>query len=235
MAPGILPLATSLRMKSLTRANPSLEKCCAPSPADPARETSMQLAPARASTRASTASLRNAARSVLHGFIDQLFQRPLDALAFARGLLQQHEEHVLLAVDHEVTAAGAVPFQFTEIARRRRLGIAWICSHRQPKAESEAIAGEIEKVPSNARAGTNLIGRHQLERLGFEIGLAFERAAIEQHLHKARIVRHGRDHAAGGGFPLLDLGRIVLAANPEVTIVRDRLRHQLLFLWISDK
>src|SRR5690242_2456362 len=113
MAPGILPLATSLRMKSLTRANSSLEKCCAPSPADPARTTSRQLAPARASTSASTASLRDAARSVLHGFIDQLLQRPLDALAFARSLLQQHEEHVLLAVDHEVAAAGAVPFQFT--------------------------------------------------------------------------------------------------------------------------
>src|SRR5258706_9849929 len=64
---------------------------------------------------------RRAKPSVLHRFIDELLEGPLDALAFRRRLLKQHEEHVLLAVNHHIAAACAVPFQFAQRSRRRRL------------------------------------------------------------------------------------------------------------------
>src|SRR6266404_1651352 len=68
---------------------------------------------------------------------------------------------------------------------------------------------------------------HQFERLRAEIGLALKRTAIEQHLRKARKVRHGRNHAAAGGFPLLANLSPVFAADPEITVVRHRLGEPL--------
>src|SRR5437764_14025861 len=101
------------------------------------------IAPTRPAIAAATQSL-NAAPSVLHGFIDQLLDGLLDALPLRRRLLQQHEEHILLAVDHEIAAAGAVPFEFAERARRRRrLGIAGIRADAEPQPETEPVAGEI--------------------------------------------------------------------------------------------
>ena len=41
--------------------------------------------------------------------MDELLEGPLDTLAFRRRLLKQHEEHVLLGVDHHMAAAGAIP------------------------------------------------------------------------------------------------------------------------------
>src|SRR5258707_5701802 len=53
---------------------------------------------------------RPAKTSVLQRFIDELLEGPLDTLAFRRRLFKQHEEHVLLEVDHHhIAAAGAVP------------------------------------------------------------------------------------------------------------------------------
>src|SRR5438067_6975635 len=109
------------------------------------------IAPTRPAIAAATQSL-NAAPSVLHGFIDQLLDGLLDALPLRRRLLQQHEKHVLLAVDHEITAAGAVPFEFAERARGRRLGIAPIGADAETQPETKPIAGEIEKVTLHARA-----------------------------------------------------------------------------------
>src|SRR5438270_2252168 len=103
------------------------------------------IAPTRPAIAAATQSL-NAAPSVLHGFIDQLLDGLLDALPLRGRLLQQHEKHVLLAVDHEIAAAGAVPFEFAERARRRRLGIAGIGAHAQTKPEAKPVAGEIQKI-----------------------------------------------------------------------------------------
>src|SRR6516162_340274 len=190
MAPGILPVAISFLMKSLTRTSPAGEKLRGPTAGASARALHARQASAAAMRT------RRKAPSILHGFIDELLQRPLDALALARRLLHQHEEHVLLAVDHEIAAGGAVPFQFAEIARRRRSGVARIGPDRETEAKAKAVAREVEIVAPNGCARADRVGRHLLERLGLEIGLAFKGAAAQQHLHEARIVRHGRDHAA---------------------------------------
>ena len=84
------------------------------------------------------AARRRTKPSVLHRFIDQPLHRRLDALALRRRLLQQHEEHVLLAVDHEIAAAGAVPFQFAETSPA---AAAWRCRDRcarQSRARSRS-------------------------------------------------------------------------------------------------
>src|SRR5438270_13479402 len=109
---------------------------------------------------------RRAEPSVLHRFIDQLLDCLLDRLALRGRLLQQHEKHVLLAVDHEITAAGAVPFEFAERARRRRLGIARIGADAETEPEAKAVAGEIEEVALHAGAWSDMVRRHQLERVG---------------------------------------------------------------------
>src|SRR5438045_8656154 len=110
------------------------------------------IAPTRPAIAAATQSL-NAAPSVLHGFIDRLLDGLLDAVPLRRRLLQQHEEHILLAVDHEIAAAGAGPFEFAERARRR-LGIAGIRADAETQPETEPVAGEIEKVALHAGASS---------------------------------------------------------------------------------
>src|ERR1700692_2378918 len=89
---------------------------------------------------------RRAKPSVLHRFIDQLLYCLLDRLALRGRRLHQDEKHVLFAVYHEVAATGAVPLQFAERPRRRRLGVAGIGADRETEPEAEAIAGEIEIV-----------------------------------------------------------------------------------------
>src|ERR1700688_394725 len=117
--------------------------------------------------------------SVLHRFIDQLLYGLLNALALRGRLLQQHEKHVLLAVDHKIAAAGAIPFQLPQRSRRRRLGVAGIGAHRETEPEAEAIAGEIEVVAPDARTRPDMVRRHQFEGLGTQIGLSLELAAIK--------------------------------------------------------
>jgi hypothetical protein len=48
---------------------------------------------------AAAAGQRSAVFSVCHRFMDERLEAPLDALAFRRRLLQQHEERLLLAVE----------------------------------------------------------------------------------------------------------------------------------------
>src|SRR5258708_31934589 len=128
MAMGNLPVASSFLMWSERFATPPGENLCAARLSEPA------LAPITPSRRTSAATNPQRPQvSVLHRFIDQLLQRALDALALGRRLLQQHEEHVLLAVDHEIAAGGAIPFQFAERTRRRRFCIARIGTHRKTK------------------------------------------------------------------------------------------------------
>src|ERR1700761_5131034 len=102
-------------MKSLTRSSLACEKL-------PGRETGGSARPA-AGTIAATAATSSAvaaamllrrAPSVLQGLIDHLLDCRLDLLPLRRRLLEQHEEHVLFAVDYEIAAAGAIPFQFAE-------------------------------------------------------------------------------------------------------------------------
>src|SRR5258705_8511027 len=88
---------------------------------------------------------RRAKPSVLHRFIDELLEGPLDALAFRRRLLKQHEKHVLLAVNHHIAAACPVPFQFAHRSRRRRLGVAGFGPTASPNPHAEASPGEKEK------------------------------------------------------------------------------------------
>src|SRR5712692_9564942 len=169
-----------------------------------------------AATRSASAAAklqRRAKPSVLHRFIDQLLYCLLDRLALRGRLLEQDEKHVLLAVDHEITATGAVPLQFAERARRRRLGVAGIGANRETEPEAKAVPGEIEIVAPDAGTWAHMIRGHQFEGLGAEIGLALELAAVEQHLRKAREVRHGRNHAAARRFPLLRNLRVVLAPD----------------------
>src|SRR2546429_8630013 len=171
------------------------------------------------SARAAARLQRRAKPSVLHRFINQLLDCLLDRLALRGRLLQQNEKHVLLAVDHEIAAAGAVPLQFAERTRRRRLGVAGIGADRETEPEAEAIAGEIEVVAPDPGTRAYMIRGHQFEGLGAQIGLALELAAIEQHLRKAREVRHGRNHAAARRLPLLRDLRVVLAPDPEIAVV----------------
>src|SRR3954453_5600871 len=201
-----------------------------PGPSEPAFAT---MPPARRRNAAINARRPN--MSILHRFINQLLQCPLHALALGRGLLQQHEEHVLLGVDHEIAAGGAVPFQFAEIAGRRRFCVAGIGADRKSETEAETIAGEVEIIAIDARLGADLVGHHQLERLGLENRLAVETAALEQHLRKALIIGHGRPHTAAGELDLLDHRRIVDPPDPEIAVVRHRLRQQLLLLGIGDE
>src|SRR5580704_8383067 len=153
-----------------------------------------RLVAAIAPNSASAAVQRNAKLpSVLHRLIDQPLDHRLNLLAFRRRLLQQYEEHVFLAVNCEIAAAGAVPFQFAKRARRRRLGVAGIGAHPEAEPEAETVARKIEEVTADAGAGSDLIGSHLLIGLGAEIWLAGELAAIEYHLREASNIRHGRD------------------------------------------
>src|ERR1700712_229186 len=103
--------------------------------------------------------------SILHRLIDQLLQRRLDALALRGRLFHQDEEHVLLAVDDEIAAAGAVPFQFAERARRRRFGDAGIGAYAEAETVAEPVAREIEVIPRDPGTGPDVIGRHLIECL----------------------------------------------------------------------
>src|SRR4030081_2312191 len=105
------------------------------------------------------------AASILHRLIDQPLQRRLDALALRGGLLHEDEEHVLLAVDDEIAAGGAVPFQFAERARRRRFCIAGIGAYREPEPKAKTVAREIEVVALYPRPRPDLVGCHQSEGL----------------------------------------------------------------------
>src|SRR6185437_8974044 len=131
-------------------------------------------------TSASAAQMRPANPSVLHRFIDQLLDRLLDALPLRRRLLHQHEKHVLFAVDDEVAAAGAVPFQLAKRTRRRWFCVAGIGADAKAEPEAETIAGEIEIVAIDPRVRPDMIRRHQRERFRAEILLAAEFAA-RQH------------------------------------------------------
>src|SRR4051812_31636172 len=126
MAPGIFPLAISLRMKSPTRLSFSGARLDDATGGDSAGPATGEPAMVAANRSAAAATKPRQGTSVLHGFIDQLLERALNALAFAGRLLQQHEQHFLLAVDHHIAAAGAVPFQFANRPRWRWLGVARI-------------------------------------------------------------------------------------------------------------
>src|SRR5262245_8529284 len=138
--PGIFWAAISLRIMSASRFSPSGEIVPAAGARDSARSSPAQPA-ARENTSAATARQRTAIFSVRQRFIDEQLERALDALTLRRRLLQQHEEHLLLGINHHVAAAGAVPFQLTERSRRRRLGVAGIGAHGKPQPHAKSVAG----------------------------------------------------------------------------------------------
>src|ERR1700681_2478416 len=170
-APGILPVAISLRIYSPTRSNFAREKPAGTDGDDSARPAfGRPTATARTRSASAAARLRRRVKpSVLHRFIDQLLRRPLDALTLRGRLLQQHEKHVLLAVDHEIAAAGAVPFQFAERAGRRRFCISRIGAHREAEPETEAVAGKVEIVAWDAGLRPDMVRAHHLIRHGAQL------------------------------------------------------------------
>src|SRR6201996_8356748 len=100
---------------------------------------------------------------IFQRFIDQLLDRRLDFLTLRWRLLKQHEEHVLLAVHCEIAAASAVPFQFAEIARRRRFGMTGIGANADAKSIAKAVARKIEIVALDTGVRPDLIRCHLLE------------------------------------------------------------------------
>src|SRR5262249_33600863 len=156
MPPGILRSAISLRMVSPSCFSAPGASVAAAGVADSAWSSNAQPA-ARASASAAAARRRRAAFLVCQRFINQQLEGALDALTFRGRLLQQYKHHLLLAVDHHVAAAGAVPFQFAERARRRRFCVAGIGAHGKSEPHAKPIAGEIEVVALDARALTDIV------------------------------------------------------------------------------
>src|SRR5690348_688836 len=151
MPPGILPLAISLRMTSPSCFGAAGDSVAAAGVEDWARGSCAQPA-ARANESAAAARQRPAALLVRQRFINQQLEGALDTLTFRWRLLQQYKHHLLLAVDHHVAAAGAVPFQFAQRARRRRLCIAGIGAHGKSEPHAKPIARKIEEIPLDAGA-----------------------------------------------------------------------------------
>src|SRR4051812_48092443 len=116
--------------------------------------------------RKSSSGLQVKGFSILHRLIDQLLQRRLDTLALRGGLLHQDEKHVLVAVDHKIAAAGAVPFQLADRAGRRRLCIAGLGAHAEAEPEAEAVTRKIEVVALPPGILADMIPCHLGKRLG---------------------------------------------------------------------
>src|ERR1700739_3758107 len=227
-APGILPVVISLRKYSPTRSSFFGEKADRAASGGSAC-VSLGTAAANAPSSAS-AAIQPTRRpsSVLHRLIDQLLHHRLDLLALRRRLFQEHEEHVLLAVDCEIPAPGAAPFQLAERAGRRRFGVAGIGAYAEAEPEPEPVARKVEEVAIHAGAGSNLVSGHLLIRLCAEIRLAGVLAAVEHHLREADKVRHGRNHSATAGLPFHRLVGEAFESDPEIAVVRHRLGDQLL-------
>src|SRR5258707_1026426 len=76
--------------------------------------------------------------------VDDPLQRRLDAGPLGRRILQKNEEHVVGRIDHEIGAAGAIPFDLADRARRRRHRLAGIGADAKTVTEAETVAGKIE-------------------------------------------------------------------------------------------
>src|SRR5262245_50994486 len=98
-----------------------------------------------------------------------------------RRILHYHEKHVLCLVDHDIASRRAVPFELAERTGRWGSRETGIDPHPEAIAEAKSVAGIVIVVARNAGARTDLICGHRLEGRGAEIGLAVERAAVEQH------------------------------------------------------
>ena len=61
-----------------------------------------------------------------------------------------------------------------------------------------------------------MLRRHQLDRLAAEEPVSFERAAVEQHLAEAHVVRGGREQAAGRGEDFRRGGELLRAGEALV-------------------
>src|SRR5258708_39000259 len=95
--------------------------------------------------------LSDVAASLLKGVVNDLLQRDLDVHAAGWGVLHHNEKHVLGPIDHEIHSGGAVPFDLTERARRRRHRIAGIGADAETIAESKTVTGIVEIIARDAR------------------------------------------------------------------------------------
>src|SRR4029077_11410488 len=151
-----------------------------------------------------------AVRSLFERVVDELLHVDFNVPPPGWRILQQHEEHVLLWIDHDIGAGGTVPFELARRARRRRHGIAGIGAYAKAIAETKSVAGIIEIVAGDARSGPDMVGGHGGEGFRAEIALAVQRAAIEQHLAVARHIGDRRNQAGTAGFPSRGVGRIAV-------------------------
>src|ERR1700751_5502870 len=87
-----------------------------------------------------------APRSFLESVVDDLLDRGVGMLPPRRRVLHHHKEHVLGAVDHDIAAGGAVPFELTQRARRDRCVEAGIDADTETVAEAKAVAGIVVDV-----------------------------------------------------------------------------------------
>src|SRR3954451_5353739 len=111
-------------------------------------------------------------RSLPQRVVDDLLQRRLDAGPLGWRIFQKNKEHVAGRIDHEIGAAGAVPFDLADRAGRRRHRLARIGTDAKPVAEPKAVARKIEIVAFDPGAGPDVVGGHRRKDLRLEIAPA---------------------------------------------------------------
>src|SRR5260370_6157914 len=108
------------------------------------------------------------------GRLADMTRDALNVQAPGWGILHHDEKHVLRAVDHEVHAGGAVPFDLPKRARRRRHRIAGIGTDAETVAKSETVARVIEKVARDAWPRPDVMRCHRSVCRWREIGFAVQ-------------------------------------------------------------
>src|SRR6202035_365587 len=91
-------------------------------------------------------SIESSRRLFLERVVDDLLDRCNHVHPPGGRILHDDEKHVLGAVDHQIDAGGAVPFDLSKRARRRRHRGAGLGADAEAVAEPEAVARIIEIV-----------------------------------------------------------------------------------------
>src|SRR5205814_10163363 len=144
---------------------------------------------------AMTARSRARGARLVDGRVHQIAHQRAGVLALAGGLRHEHGKQVLDGIDPEERSAHAAPEKLADRAQKRRY--AGLRAHRQ--AEAAAVAGGHQSA-SDLDVGSEVTGRHQLQRLAADDPHSVERTAVEQHLAEPRIVHGGGDQSATAGF-----------------------------------
>src|SRR5690349_11516815 len=89
--------------------------------------------------------------------VNQLLEAGYNAATFVLGLHHQDVDHVEFRIDPEVSAAAAVPLQFADVSRCRRVGISPISTDCKAVTETEAIAREVKIITTDAGTRPDMI------------------------------------------------------------------------------